>query len=1122
MALQSRLGLIFWGLGLLALVVLAAHLPDVGDVDLTLWLLFAALVALMLNLGTRLDEVVVSPAPTAVLMAYLTTGQGDWAPDALWSVAAGVLLGNVVWVSRALPGSRAQGRQLQALRSAAISVSQFTLALFVSGWAYQRFDGRLPLTSLEYRDVLPLSALVAIFLAIYFAIMLLEAQLYRRRTPRMVARNWQGLVGIILLPVPFAVVGAVAYHQLSSLSFGVLIGGLLIIVAGVHVISRAHVRDSQQVRELWALTAISQAMRANLDLEALLGIVFDQVARLLQVDTGTVALYDAPRNTLTFPLNRVGQESVPLAPREARDDGLLEAVIFRQKPLLLTDQVARRADAMGLAGPDVPAQSWLGVPLVAADKVLGCMAVVATRPGQTFTNKDLHWLATLAGQAGIAIDNTMLYLQARDRSVQLATLNNIASLLSATLDVQQVMDLVGSSAVAVASCDAVALYVWQDAVQGPLMLARHNGFSDAFVAEPPAPLVLDVEDLRRRRQPLIVTDALIDQRAERVRASMLHEGKRAWLECVLRKGDDLLGVLVFYYHEPRRFAPEEVELLRAFSNQAALAISNARLYTQTDAALGRRIEQLSALADISRELSSTLSLQGLFQLVLDRALEATRSRSGMLLLHVDDDSPPPVLVAERGLDLSDRSPLSGSVAHTYHSGLPTLTPNLADEPEIMPLDEHTRAQLTVPVTRGEAVLGVMALGSDQPNGYGADDLTFVMQLATQARIAIDNARLFRRIEIARDRLQIILDSMKEAVILITADGLITLANPRVQRILGVDPARVLNVPIRTLLADSGLEVAERLGFHEHALLSMLDDLRYWQWESSTRAERVTYEIHDSVSPRFIDRTIAPVRNDGGQVIGVLMVFTDVTEERELAQARKDFSSMIVHDLRGPLTAIMTSIKLLNEIAAQDDALGSSVRDTTDASLRAVRKLLNLVDSLLDVSKLESGVLALEREPADLAAMCRSIVDELAPLAEELEVELGLDLPADLPVLDVDAEKIERVLLNLIDNAIKFTPAGGSVCVQARVPGAHDQGDQAVRLDVVDTGPGVPDEYKERLFDRFAQIKGQHGRRRGTGLGLTFCKMAVEAHGGAIWIEDNPEGGAVFSLTLPVVDLSAWE
>jgi signal transduction histidine kinase len=321
-----------------------------------------------------------------------------------------------------------------------------------------------------------------------------------------------------------------------------------------------------------------------------------------------------------------------------------------------------------------------------------------------------------------------------------------------------------------------------------------------------------------------------------------------------------------------------------------------------------------------------------------------------------------------------------------------------------------------------------------------------------------------------------------------------------------------------LIDDLTLDIADRLGFGSEALLSLVRGLREGWWDESTRdAGRITFQV-GGLKPRFVDRTDAPVRDEKGRVLGLLMVFADVTEERELSQARDDLSSMIVHDLRGPLTAVTTSLTLLKEMASPGDPLGKTVIQTTDTSSRAVRKLLNLVNSLLDVYKIESGALALECEPTLLLPLCRTVIAELAPLAQEMEVRLTVDIPDDLPVLDTDADKIERVLLNLVDNAIKFTPAGGEVIVQARPAGDGNAPDGYVRVEVRDTGPGIPDDSKERLFDRFTQLDGVRGRRRGTGLGLTYCRLAVEAHGGHIWVEDNPQGGAIFAFTLPLTDV----
>jgi signal transduction histidine kinase len=266
---------------------------------------------------------------------------------------------------------------------------------------------------------------------------------------------------------------------------------------------------------------------------------------------------------------------------------------------------------------------------------------------------------------------------------------------------------------------------------------------------------------------------------------------------------------------------------------------------------------------------------------------------------------------------------------------------------------------------------------------------------------------------------------------------------------------------------------------------------------------------------YLQRQVIPVWDAYGQIEAMLLVFRDETEQRELELMREDLSRMIVHDMRSPLTAVTSGLKLLKDLVPPDSSIRPAVESTADASQRALRKLLNRVDSLLDISKLESGQLTLEIGAVGLAGLVDNVCVELSPLAHELEVTLVAQIADTVPLLLLDGDKIERVLLNLVDNALKFSPNNSSVMICAYEPGTHEAPETFVRVDVIDSGPGVPDEHKTRLFDRFAQIEGQQGRRRGTGLGLAFCRLAVHAHGGHIWIEDNPIGGTIFAFTLPV-------
>ncbi len=218
------------------------------------------------------------------------------------------------------------------------------------------------------------------------------------------------------------------------------------------------------------------------------------------------------------------------------------------------------------------------------------------------------------------------------------------------------------------------------------------------------------------------------------------------------------------------------------------------------------------------------------------------------------------------------------------------------------------------------------------------------------------------------------------------------------------------------------------------------------------------------------------------------------------------------------------MRLLRELVPKDNEFRPVVEKTTDASRRAIRKLLSRVDSLLDIAKMESGEFTIDREPAELATIADSVCVELSPLAHEMDVRVRTEIGDDLPLLNIDPDKVERALMNLVDNALKYSPSESQILIRAsQINGQSNTSPSAlVRLEVVDNGPGIPDDYKPRLFDRFVQIEGQRRVRRGVGLGLAFCKMVAEAHGGTIWVEDNPDGGSIFVMTLPVIRLNALE
>lgn len=223
--------------------------------------------------------------------------------------------------------------------------------------------------------------------------------------------------------------------------------------------------------------------------------------------------------------------------------------------------------------------------------------------------------------------------------------------------------------------------------------------------------------------------------------------------------------------------------------------------------------------------------------------------------------------------------------------------------------------------------------------------------------------------------------------------------------------------------------------------------------------------------------------------------------QDLQNTKERLTQMIIHDLKNPLTGVKANI----EIVGMED-LGET-RECLDAAQRSCDILFNMIQDLLDISKMEEGKLTLTLETLPLEEIVRPAVREVEVPANAEDKTVEIDLPADIPRFQADRNLIYRTLSNLLVNAIKHTGRGGAITVRAR------EENERLRIEVIDTGHGIPEDYKEKIFEKFAQIESR--QRTGTGLGLTFCKMAVESHGGHIWVESEEGKGSTFIFTIPL-------
>lgn len=1069
------------------------------------WMIYALLTAFAAALSFPLNYSRLSVAHAIGIMALFSL-PSETLPLMAISLALGGLLGGAL---QPMPLTQRRSRLPRWTQSMIVSTVVAVPYFLVGRFYLDILGGALPT-----QNGLAIGLMVSLYVLIYTLLSLLQIEQAGGDLRQVVRLDGLAWLLLLILPAPFSVISAsVILNNGSLFSFVTILVGAVMVIFGLFMLSVSQQRLRRQLTEMTIIEETTRAQRSNLHLDDVLQTAYFQVARLLEVNNLTVALLNESRH-LTYPLIvRQGTTKALAYDAHPRDHLLIEKVMTTATTLRLSENLSERLRSLGAPELETFMHSWLGVPVLVGDELRGVFAVFS-RDERLLTEEDARLLQILVGNLAMVLENARLYEQKSQRVEQLATLNQIAGLLNGTLAISEVLEMIVSSASTISEANAVAIYLL-DEEDGDLQMARCAGVSDLFNEHPPRPLLseqLYSHDLYLKPQPLrIERRDDVPATAPQTRQTLVQEHKHAMLESPLVTSNGALGVLVLYYDDPQHFYDEQTEMIQSFAIQATQAIENARAFTSIDRDLDQRAEQLFALSTMGRMLNATLTPERIYETVLNYAVETTQANRGAVVLRSGEKrlTVPAQQQYPSGTFDDPLLLLQGLPGRAFSTGQALRTTDTRSETGYLPLVAQTRSILIAPLLKRQEVLGLIMLEHDRPSAFSESDAHFVMQIANQAVIAVDNTLLFHAIREARDKMQTILNATDEGIILIDEGGAVALANPRVE-LLGLDADDLLDQPLEGLLDNEPLNLAQHMGFGSNERLRrLLHEIKNpEQWQPSPP---YVYEVpQPNLGVRYIERQMIPVRDENNFISGALLIFRDKTEERELAQQRESLSQMIVHDLRSPLTSVTTSLRLLQELVPADANFRPIVEKTTEASRRAIRKVLSRVDALLDISKMESGELYLEREPASLQQLVQNVKTELTPLAEEMDVALVVDAPQDLPRVQIDSDKVERMILNLVDNALKYSPAQQEV----RLVITQEE-EQYVQLAVVDHGPGVPDEYKQRLFDRFVQVAGRKNVRRGVGLGLTFCKLVADTHGGRIWVEDNPAGGSIFKTTLPI-------
>lgn len=415
----------------------------------------------------------------------------------------------------------------------------------------------------------------------------------------------------------------------------------------------------------------------------------------------------------------------------------------------------------------------------------------------------------------------------------------------------------------------------------------------------------------------------------------------------------------------------------------------------------------------------------------------------------------------------------------------SLTGNLIDNH----LSTRIRSFFNLPVFIGEDLVGLINVSSSRPGLYGEAQTDVLYSIVSQASSAVTKLRNI--LENEKGKLVSILNSMTDGVVMVDTENQIMVANPAVKQLLEINNSRDLTIYDLVDALAGKVDIRTKI---EQAVYA----------HSPVFVEKIEFPSH------ILQLTITPVRNMDGKHLGAAATFHDITTEKDTEKLRQEFTAMIVHELRAPLTAVRWTAENLSKQVSKGTLVPEKVGEFAENITDSTKGMLELVNDLLDMAKLEAGKFELNVQENDLVPIIREQAEAFRPAAESKSLKISYNVPSKC-LVRCDRVRVGQSMQNLLSNAIKYTESGEiEVILSADVTKGWAQ------VSIRDTGMGVSREDLPQLFSKFRQLKSTESARKGTGLGLAVTKAIVEAHGGKVWAESRGEGmGSTFFFALPL-------
>jgi two-component system phosphate regulon sensor histidine kinase PhoR len=500
------------------------------------------------------------------------------------------------------------------------------------------------------------------------------------------------------------------------------------------------------------------------------------------------------------------------------------------------------------------------------------------------------------------------------------------------------------------------------------------------------------------------------------------------------------------------------------------------------ASLQQKIDELETLTKLGQSITSKLEVDAVLTSVVEAAVQLTAAEEGSLLL-LDEVTGELYMRASRNFQedfintfrLPVKDTLAGSV---INSGKPVLLDE--NTPKKIKTAYLVHSLVYVPLILEKRTIGVLGVDNRKAmeGGFKPRDIKVLSILAEYAVIAIENARLYTEVSSERNKLETILKKIQDGVLVVDTDRRVMLVNQAAQNILEVVEPYV-NRPLRDVVSQPEvLDMAENSGKNIPLQKEM------------TVPDGQVYLAQLTPIPE----------------VGLAFTFNNITHLKKLDRLKSEFVSTVSHDLRSPLTAILSYIDLFERSGPIND----TQRDFINRMQASIHNITHLVDDLLDLGRIEAGF-DTHRENVRLDQLIRYSADGFKMRLSEKNYNFQLLLPENFPVIRGNPTELRQMLDNMLDNMIKYTPRGGDLTIQCKLD------DRKLMIMFIDSGVGIPSADIPFIFDKFYRASNANNETPGTGLGLAIVKSIVENHQGRIWAESKVGKGTTFTILLPIAD-----